>query len=223
MIINHRYRFIFIHVPKTAGSSVTNWLSRFNNWNDIELGGTRYGEAIQPVYGERFKLYKHSTARQIRDVVGDDLWRSYFKFAVVRHPLARLASAYRFYRQWPHPSVAEVREMTDINEFVHSEFFAKDHQARPGVALQKPAATVPQSVFIDPGDDSPLDMVCHFERLQADLERVARQLGLLATPLPHLNSSNSQDLFYDAYTPESRRYALAIYAEDMERFGYSRA
>lgn len=38
MIISHRHKFIFIHVPKTAGSTVSAYLAReFGPW-DVQLG-----------------------------------------------------------------------------------------------------------------------------------------------------------------------------------------
>jgi len=36
-------------MPKAAGSSVTNWLTGFTFWNEIELGSTRYGACPQRI------------------------------------------------------------------------------------------------------------------------------------------------------------------------------
>ena len=39
MIISHTHRLIFVHIQKTAGTSVTVALDPFMGWNDIILGG----------------------------------------------------------------------------------------------------------------------------------------------------------------------------------------
>ena len=213
MIINHRYRFIFLHVPKTAGTSITNYLSTFTGWNDIELGGTHYGEQIQEIYGRRFKLNKHSTARQVRTIIGEDLWRGYFKFAVVRHPLDRLVSAYQFYRQWEHPSTDAVRAFAGFEEFVQSDFFAADRRnaTRP---------TGSQTAFLsDTG--LAVDQVCRFESLADDLATVASRLGLgnLPAELPQLNASERTH-WEDYYSPATLEIAMAVYQDDFATFGY---
>lgn len=38
MIISHKYKFIFLHVPKTGGSAIKAYLSQFLGDNDLQLG-----------------------------------------------------------------------------------------------------------------------------------------------------------------------------------------
>ena len=70
MIVNHSHKFIFVHVPKAAGTSVSELFSKFSAYSDLEVGGTELGEALQNAYKCRFGLTKHSTAEEIRAVVG---------------------------------------------------------------------------------------------------------------------------------------------------------
>ena len=213
MIINHTYRFIFLHIPKTAGTSITNYLSPFTGWNDIELGGTDYGERIQEIYWKRFKLHKHSPAHQIRRIIGEDLWKQYFKFAVVRHPLDRLVSAYHFYLQWDHPSTYPVREFAGFKEFVCSDYFQKDckNMSRP---------TGSQAAFLKTGDEIAIDMICRIESLADDMAAVAARLGLPCPELPQLNASKPRgnELYF---TQEILDLVAPIYRTDFEAFGYS--
>ena len=44
MIINNRYRFIYLHVPKTAGTTVSTILNQLSGPTDIDIGGV-----LQPV------------------------------------------------------------------------------------------------------------------------------------------------------------------------------
>jgi hypothetical protein len=212
MIINHTYKFIFLHVPKTAGTSITSYLSSFTGWNDIELGGTAYGEQIQEIFGRRFKLHKHSTAQQIRQIIGEGVWGEYFRFAVVRHPLDRLVSAYHFYRKWDHPSAHPVREFAAFREFVLSDYFAQDRKntTRP---------TGSQAAFLRIGDQIAIDKVCRFESLADDMAAVATRLGLTPPQLPQLNAT--ERLGYEAYySQEIVDLVAQIYRDDFDEFRY---
>jgi len=61
--------WIFVHVQKTGGNSVR----------------TALGADI-------FDPYKHFFARELRDIHGEAIWESCFKFTFVRNPWDRLVS-----------------------------------------------------------------------------------------------------------------------------------
>lgn len=123
-LINHTNKFIFIHIPKAAGTSVTKFLSEFTEYRDLELGGTQFGEAIQPAYFNRFGLYKHAPASRVKVVMGDVDWNSYYSFSFVRSPYDRVISVYKFLRQWdgcPKPIKDIMLGFNDVNEYVLSD------------------------------------------------------------------------------------------------------
>ena len=47
MIISHKYKFIFLHVPKTAGSSINTYFSQFIGDKDILNGWNHYMTASE--------------------------------------------------------------------------------------------------------------------------------------------------------------------------------
>jgi Sulfotransferase family len=101
-LINHTYGFVFVHVPKNAGTSVTRYLSPLSTYRDLEIGATRLGEEMAPAFRERFGLHKHSTLAEIRDVMGPEAMAGYRTIAVVRDPEDRVRSVYRFLSTWQH-------------------------------------------------------------------------------------------------------------------------
>src|SRR5215469_1250703 len=96
MIISHSRKFIFVHIHKTAGTSVEIGLDPWLSWDDVVLGSTPRGQAINNTYHARFGLNKHSSIAEIERVCGKQLVDGCFTFATVRHPVSRLCSLYNF-------------------------------------------------------------------------------------------------------------------------------
>ena len=125
-IINNTYKFIYLHVPKTAGTSITTLLSPLTTLFDLEIGATDFGEKIQDAYHERFQIAKHSTLNDVRNVMGDAVLRSYFKFSFVRNPYDRIFSAYSFLRSWESPDRdfnSLIKSFESFSQFVNSNCF----------------------------------------------------------------------------------------------------
>ena len=75
-MISHKYKCIFIHMPRTGGSFIEKILIDKDQWD------------INP------KL-KHMTASQAK-LRYRKHWNSYFKFSFVRHPLSRFKSMMKY-------------------------------------------------------------------------------------------------------------------------------
>ena len=104
MIISHSKKFIFVHLEKCGGTSVEAALQPNLHWQDIILGSTSFGEAVQEANFQRYgtekvkkeMLWKHSTASNIKNVLGKEKWLQYKKFSVVRDPIEIIDSLYWF-------------------------------------------------------------------------------------------------------------------------------
>jgi hypothetical protein len=202
MIVNHTYKFIFVHVPKNAGTSVTQALSTLSSWRDLELGGTQFGEAIAPHFMKRFGLRKHSTASQIRKVVGEEIWSSYYKFGFVRDPYSRLQSLWSFLRKWKNwPNSEIMNSFESIDEFVTSDFF---RSGGPDQLLR------PQAHFLD----ADLDFLGSCSATARDFQRILNAVGIPAAKQPaigFINDSKSKD---NPLSDHSRRTIDSLWAAD---------
>jgi hypothetical protein len=96
VIVSHSRRFIFVHVHKAGGTSMELALAPHLAWNDLILGSTELGQAMNGPYQRAHGLFDHSSVEEIVGVCGAELFSAYFSFALVRHPVARLASLYNF-------------------------------------------------------------------------------------------------------------------------------
>ena len=62
MFINHKHKFIFIHIPKNAGTSIR---------NSFDING--YDKQVVS------RRYPHSTCSEIKNYCGEEVWNSYYK------------------------------------------------------------------------------------------------------------------------------------------------
>lgn len=218
MIVNNSRKFIFVHVPKAAGTSVTRELSRYTTFRDLEIGGTRYGEKMQDLFAARFDLRKHSPARIIAAKAGAAAWRDFFVFAFVRCPYARAYSLYRFLNRWRDgPHHARVAALT-FDQFVTSDLVTKGliEIARP----QTYWLTDPEGRLLNG-----IDFIGRVERFEADFSFILSTI--LRRPAPYIdneraNVSAGPDEWRAALSPDAKAAIEETYEADFKLFDYSR-
>ena len=93
-------RFVFIHVPKTAGSSITSALSHYSD-DPVQFSSI----------GSSAVADKHKTASFFQRTRGIAWWDSMRSFAVVRNPWERVVSLFLWLKKSNHPSIAKVNSV----------------------------------------------------------------------------------------------------------------
>src|SRR6056297_512778 len=87
MPISQKHKVIFVHIPKTAGSSICDWLDIEQSPQNLFRNG--YLE------NESFAL-QHLPISEIKTRIQSKQWQNYFKFTVVRNPIDRLISTFKW-------------------------------------------------------------------------------------------------------------------------------
>jgi hypothetical protein len=222
MIINNTYKFIFIHIPKSAGTSTAAVLHPMTTWQDIEIGGSSFGEEIQTAYRKRFKLYKHIKANELIDIMGVPAWTRYFSFALVRNPFSRALSTYRFLKQWDGVSDEDRRflgQFDSFEEFVLADswdsYLGADEMLRPQTSWThaRPA-----------GATCLVDYVGHVENIQHDIEFCLEAIGVKkfyrdAAVVPTMNRSDPASVSPN-WTERVMNKIANRYRTDFTQFGY---
>lgn len=187
-------RSVFVHVPKAAGISVSQSLYGC-------LGGG------------------HLTVEKYLEVLGPYRFLTFFKFAFVRNPWSRLYSAFRFLSKGgmnEKDAMFQADVLSEYSDF--SDFVMRwlDHET-----VDTQMHFRPQHRFIfDASRRLAVDFVGFYESLENDFEYVAKQLAVTAS-LPHLNSSGAAEDLSGVYSPQMIEKVSAIYAADIDTFGYS--
>ena len=203
----------FAHVPKCAGSSLEVYLqSRFGR-----LGFRDQAHYRDP--GTRWTRTspQHVTAEDLDRLIPPRFFTQ--RFTVLRHPIPRLVSVFRFQRDWE----GRIAAATGLTEWL--EGLAR---ARRGSSYKYDNHLRPMTAFV-PED-------CHVFRLEeGGLAQVIPWLdelqGKTAAPreMPVLNThgglmaKRGTRPVAVAVTPEDRARIAELYAEDFARFGYDPA
>lgn len=216
MFISHRYRFIFIRTEKTASSSLTAALRRalpderqlhstrppkWSEYSPVHHGG--FKRALPQIFG----LHVHARACQIRAAVGENVWNSYFKFAVERNPWDRQVSLYAHRKRRDDPN-APLQFDKDMRSWLY--------RATEYTRLHNWQIYTENDCLI-------VDRVLKYETLGEELDALWSQLGVReAVSLPRARGGyrDNQESYREHYSDFTRDLIARWYAREIEHFGY---
>lgn len=230
MIISNSQKYIFIHIQKTAGTSVMDALGRNLSWNDIEIGAN---PEVHRFYREKYGLGKHSLAREVREIIGENAWDSYLKFTFVRHPYSRAVSLYTyiqrmartkysrnrfpFYKRkdkspfWSWLMTQAFLDSKNFSEFIRHEKFLNDFGAQSQINW----------IFTNEGETL-VDFIGKYENLDIDFEKITQKIDSENKPeLKQINiSTGKQKPGFYFQSEEDYKYLEKLYEDDFKAFNY---
>jgi hypothetical protein len=232
MVISNSQKFVFIHIPKTGGTSMTHSLEEVIAWNDIVCGGTPFGERTKEVWGQKWGIGKHASAPEIRTLIGEARWEQYFTFALVRDPVERVKSMYLWtqrvverrgldgWRRWVrYFSTRYQNDWTTVQMYLDTDSFA-EYIRHPD--LEKAMIAKPQSDFLTSErgtGDLIVDRVFRLASIHGRLDEICDRIGNQIT-LPQKNVS-SKRRSVTVHEADIRRIE-ELYAKDYSILDYQR-
>lgn len=207
-------KYIFVHAPKTGGTSLALMLEERAMKDDILIGDTpkalkRRGK----VKGIKTtgRLWKHSMLTDLYGLIPQEHMNDFFVFTLVRNPWDRMVSYYHWLQtqEFDHPAVTAAKVMA-FEPFLRNPLVIKAIQKNPYLRYVT--------------DKDGVMRAKHFirlEHLEEDLGALEAHLDLSFKALHHANASaRGKDYrsYYDAALVDHVATACAV---DIQRFGYT--
>lgn len=215
MLLSLRYRFLFVHIAKTGGTSVRDSLGWYK-WTDPYRFPQFLCSKLSGLTGHRIgaKFPRHAKAIAAQEMLPRDVYEQLFKFAFVRNPWDLQVSSYHHIRR-ERPDL-----MTDIPDF--AAFLRWKFDPRRPPQYHADMSTVVQSDYlIDLHGRLIVNYVGRYEHLVEDFETACRKIGLRAPNLRHSRRATDRSRDYRAYFDDVSAALIAEhYRSDCERFGY---
>lgn len=211
-MISHKYKCIFIHIPKCAGSSIRDFYFDYPNldWK-VANYDLLYGWC--PV---RKIHLQHATPEQLVEtsLIDKDIWHSYFKFSFIRNPWDRAYSDY-LWIQKDRNIKGSFKDYIFAQGSFKKIFRDNSNKEFRGDHLTNQVEYVSNQHY-------PLDFIGTFESFQKDIQEINNILGIKKTFNIHTNNSKKRYYHYsNFYTNTKKRYVETVFKEDIERLDYS--
>ena len=207
MIISERHNYVFVHIPKTGGTSLATALEGRVGPDDILIGDTpkaRRRKGRLSGLTAPGRLWKHSTLADVAGLYPADA----FVFTLVRNPWDRMVSYYHWLRvqRFDHVAVRAAQRLS-FAAFLRDADMQASFRAYPA-----------ESYVTGPDGHLRCDLFARIE-VPADLDPLWEHLGFRLS-MPHLNRSVRDADWRSYYDAEGLEIVADIAAADIARFGY---
>jgi chondroitin 4-sulfotransferase 11 len=201
-MISDKHKYIFIHIPKCAGSSIEkllmcnegvtcDWTAKFPLKTLSDNDKHKYKLDIDSQ--QHAQIGTHPIEKQ----------RNYFCFTVVRNPWAKLISSWLYHKRLKnYPG--------NLKQFITSNDIGYDRHDQV-----EPYHLDTQTSFIN----EHVNVICRFESFVNDFQYIQNKLKIDGI-LPHENKSITNH-YSEYYDDETRQIVAEIYASDIKSFNYN--
>ena len=192
-MICHKHKCIFIHIPRTAGSSIETSISK--------IGWVRHLDQKHMLASNAKELYK-------------DYWNDYFKFSIVRNPWDRMVSMTQytpFYGPYIRNGLLNVDEYR--KKWPRVELDPRSYTSK---VTRHPT---PDAVYLNILNE-PLDYIMRFETLEQDYNTLCHIIDC-KNDLIHVEKNSKVDKHYTEYYDEPTKNKISQwYKKDITTFDY---
>ena len=196
-MISHKHKFIFVHIPKCAGTSIE---SIYNVWDDKKSE-------------EKFYVGKHRQHHYLDMVLKNNPGcESYYKFTFVRNPYSRILSEYMYIK----------KTMNNGVHFASKQGFNltfKDFCLDLTANMNKYCYPYHDTKLVDYFTGANFDFVGRMENIHDDYKTICSNVGMPHRNVPCVNETRHKH-YTEYYDDDTRKIIDKHYMEDTKYFGY---
>jgi hypothetical protein len=204
VILSVTRQFLFIHIPKTAGTSIRQALE--------PCGVTEYSSysrGLEEYIMVKNKFPPHLTYAGAAEVLTVDLSR-FYKFTFVRNPWDRFVSMYEYYRKDTRHAMHARCQSCSFGDFIHD------------VVTRRATFDTKNQIdyIVPPARLGAMDFIGKVENIAEDFSIVCRKLGIPDARLPVLNTTEHKP-YRSYYTDALKKTVESHCKAEIEAFGYA--
>ncbi len=218
MLISHRKKFIFIHIPKTAGTSVNKVFVPYARLVDQCYYRFWLTQKLIFVPARIFKIkklaervtgfHKHAYAINVQRKMNPQKYDSYFKFTIVRNPYDWLISLY--YYILDHPE-----------HYLHTRIKAENFENFIAIQINENKLNTQSDYLTNEKEQLIVDHIAKFENIEQELTHLTNKLGIKYESVPFLNKTRSRlGKQEELYSNKTYSQVNKHFKKDFEEFGY---
>lgn len=210
LVISDKHRYIFFHLPKNAGVSISSYLIA----QEVKLRLKKSINYLTPyIFGKKNNFYitkekkfynfnSHITCYNFFALINEKSFKNYFKFAVVRNPFDRAVSRYEYSK----------KIQTRFKNFSFEEFLIFDLKNNLHTLKQYEFCTYDKNKLI-------LDKIIKFENLNEEFNEVTNTLFKKNHNIKHLNKTKRNN-YREYFNSNTIKLIEKNLYKDLEYFNY---
>lgn len=203
MVISDKYKYLFVELPLSGSTAVSNELCDLYEGKKILRKHSRYTEFLKIATDEQKKYFVFSGIRHPMDLVVSEFLK------IKNNHKQRYTTPSEWRRNGGTLSDENLRLYDEIrqNNLTFQDYFKKYFK-------------LPYDNWSSAAHKN-FDFVIRFENLRGDFSEVLKRLNIEpARELPQINKTSEKEDYTKYYTPGVRQKAVFIFGPFMKKWGY---
>lgn len=211
---NDFYEFLFIHVPKCAGTRIESFFGR--NYDNIHIH--KYIEIEYEKYHR-----KHMTLKNYEEFLGIETLNKMFKFSFVRNPFSLLVSSYNYNINsrnvfWNGSNDKKIKEKITFKSYLNSLLKSKNREIENKLhKLNTQPYSINKWIL---GNETELDFIGKVENFDNDFKKVCDIINIRYKKLGKINDNKEKVNYKDYYDDDDKRIVYYLFEDELNKFNY---
>jgi len=215
MLLSHKHNFLFVHIAKTGGTSVSDALKKYV-WRDPyyipQFIASKMSHMIKHKAG--IKMPRHAKVICAKEMLPHEFFDQLFKFTFVRNPWdLQVSSFHHIKRERPK----FLNGHTDFKSFMkHKLDPERPYQYHIDTSIE-----LQSDYLIDLKGNVLIDFIGRYENLQEDFDHVCKTVGITPFQLPHKRKATDRSDYRKYYNDEIAEMVSTHFKRDIDLLDYT--